>query len=152
MRNLSTNDSGGAVLNLGRIAYVGFNNISDVSAADVGAGIVNGDSSSVLEPGGVAAPPAPAAPLNTTIAMIVDNIIDVTGDVPLNPLNPVSGIAQGDAATRFLFRNRVIIPADQPLPYNFLAGVLCEPQANLRCTEIAPSTCSPVQVDPKDCV
>jgi hypothetical protein len=31
------------VLNLGRIAYVGFNNISGVSAGDVGAGIVNGE-------------------------------------------------------------------------------------------------------------
>jgi hypothetical protein len=100
--------------------------------------------------------------------MIADNIIDVSGpEIPVEPVDPteppappepldppvpVSGIAQGDAATRFLFRNRVILAADQPLPYNFLAGVLCEPQANLRCTEIAPSTCSPVQVDPKDCV
>jgi hypothetical protein len=43
MRDIVTSDSGGAVLNLGRIAYVGFNNISGVSAADVGAGIVNGE-------------------------------------------------------------------------------------------------------------
>jgi hypothetical protein len=43
MQDLATSDSGGAVLNLGRIAYVGFNNISSVAAADVGAGIVNGE-------------------------------------------------------------------------------------------------------------